>query len=157
MLEVAATTTPNYLPAIATILAAIIGALIIYSTARHNAQHAAKLELAKFRLEWIQRLRDALSEFQSYAVLPNFEPHKERKFYELGTQIELLLNPDEEPNKDLLKQMYSMLDVSSGTITDKYQKNPEFILSAQKILKSEWDRARNDLLKKKKKNNAKNQ
>ncbi|WP_218064246.1 hypothetical protein [Nguyenibacter vanlangensis] len=36
---------------------------------------------------WINSLRDAIREFQSYGVTPGISQNTERKFYELGTRI----------------------------------------------------------------------
>jgi len=109
----------------------------------------AELEIAKFREQWIQRLRDTLAEFQSYAMLPEATPHLERKFYELGTKIELLLNPDDPIGKadyeKLRSIMYKMLETSEGDVQQKYRNNPEFVAVSQRILKREWDRIKKEL------------
>lgn len=130
---------------IATIVAAIIASIIIFLTTLYSARRSAKIELAKFRLDWIEKLRDDLSEFQSMAMLPNFKPHEEQRFYQLGTRIELRLNPDEADHKKLIKIMYEMLGVSEGSIIDKYSTNPIFVSLAQSIIRQEWKQVRKDI------------
>ncbi len=78
---------------------------------------------------------------------PDSEPHKDREFYEIGTRIELRLNPDDEQShKELVDVMYDMLEVSSGSILEKYQTNPRFIQLSQSIIKEEWDVVKREIL-----------
>ena len=130
---------------IGSVVGAVIAGLVSSNQERENRTISAELEIAKFRESWINNLRDTLSEFQSYAMLPNSKPHLEQKFYELGTKIELLSNRDEEPFKRLNKIMYKMLDASEGDINVKYSTNAEFVKVCQDILKIEWDRIKTDL------------
>lgn len=103
------------------------------------------LKIAEFRQAWINSLRDEMSEFQSYGILPGHDPTKERAFYKLGTKIELLMNPGDTDYKELQALMYSFLSVANGDKIDKYSKNAEFIEVCQRILKREWDRLKSDI------------
>ena len=134
---------------VATLIASLLGAFVLYLTNRRTAANQAKLAVAEFRLDWIQRLREALSEFQSIVMLPESDAHKERRFYETGTTIELLLNRNEPEHQKLMDHMYVMFDAANGSLTQKFSTNPEFVELSQDILKTEWDRARRDLLGKK--------
>jgi len=131
-------------------LVSLIVAIVGVLASRHSNSFNADLEIAKFREQWIQRLRDTLSEFQSYAMLPNSEPHLERKFYELGTKIELLLNREDPMYENLQNVMYQMLESSNEPTGSKYSLNPEFIEISQDILKQEWEIVKTELRKKKK-------
>ncbi len=139
---------PAVIAAIVSLIVAVVGVM----STRYSTRFSADLELAKFRVEWIQRLRDTLAEFQSYAMLPNFEPHGERKFYELGTKIELLLNREDPLYEKLQNIMYDMLAVSVESVEKKYTLNPEFIAISQDILKQEWEVAKKEMQKKRKYN-----
>ena len=131
------------------LIGTILGAYMGNRNSREINTINSELEIAKFREQWIQCLRDTLAEFQSYAMLPDSTPHLERKFYELGTKIELLLNPNDPAGKkdyqDLQKTMYAMLASSSGNTNQKYRNNPHFIDVSQRILEREWDRVKKEL------------
>ena len=103
------------------------------------------LRIAEFRQNWIDSLREDLAEFQSYGVTPNFEPSRERRFYELGTRIELRLNPDDPLYPDLQNELYGFLWTSHADAKDKFANNPQFISLSQKLLKLEWDRLKRDV------------
>lgn len=49
-------------------------------------------KIAEFRQAWINELRDAMANYQSYAVTPNLNQHETREYYKYGTQIELLMD-----------------------------------------------------------------
>ncbi|MEM1197517.1 MAG: hypothetical protein AAGH57_15550 [Pseudomonadota bacterium] len=108
---------------------------------RENASTHAKLssniQLAKFRQAWIDGLREDMAKFQSFGVTPELDQRTKREFYELGTRIELRLNPDDEDFTELHDAMYEFLDASN--IAQKYSANPRFVAVCQRILKKEWD------------------
>lgn len=105
------------------------------------------MKIANYRQAWINTLRDEMAEFQSYGVLPDSDPTRERDFYRLGTKIELLMNPGDPDYEELQNYMYNFLLVSDGGVIDKYSKNAEFVELCQKILKREWDRLKLDIEK----------
>ena len=115
------------------------------ATGKINMNFGSMLKIAEFRQAWINSLRDEMAEFQSYGILPNSDPTKERAFYKLGTKIELLMNPDDPDYKNLQAQMYEFFSVADGETHHKYSKNSEFIKLCQKILKREWDRLKSDI------------
>jgi hypothetical protein len=133
---------------IGAVLGAVIGAIAAYKVAifnanagRHNAKlqaHTAQqLKIAEFRQAWINSLRDAMAEFQSYGITPELDQTKERKFYEVGTRIELLMNPNDQDYNELNDALYGFL--SAKDEFEKYSMNPEFISICQAILKREWE------------------
>ena len=128
-------------------LGALIGAGLAYmastrasNVARRNADlqaHTAQqLKIAEFRQAWIHTLRDAMAEFQSYGVTPGLDQAKERKFYEVGTKIELLMNPTDQDYVKLQNCLYGYLSVQ--TESDKFSANPIFVSTCQAILRREW-------------------
>ena len=127
-------------------IAAFIAAFLLLISTFYTLRRSAKIEFAKFRMEWIGKLREDLSEFQSMAMQPNSQPHEKARFYELGTRIELRLNPKTNTShEELIDQMYEMLGVSSGTLSEKYATNPKFIKLSQSILKQEWEATKKDV------------
>ncbi len=115
------------------------------ATGKINMNFAGMLKISDFRQAWINSLRDEMAEFQSYGILPNSDPTKEREFYKLGTKIELLMNPDDPDYINLQTQMYGFLSAADGGRLEKYSQNSDFVKLCQKILKREWDRLKQDI------------
>lgn len=122
-----------------------------YSTRRAMRTEQSKLKfqstlkISEFRQNWINELRDTMSDFQSHGVLPGNDPTKDREFYRLGTKIELLMNPEDPDYQDLSRMMYRFLIDSESEDSAKYGNNAEFVEICQKILKREWERLKADL------------
>ncbi len=140
------------IPLVAVALSAGIGAFVALVVAKSSNETAAKsmklqaeVEIARFREQWIHRLRDSLAEFQALGTVPNSNPRKSVEFYKLGTKIELMMNPSDPDFKELQQLMYEYLHVSEGELVEKYMINPEFISVGQRILKREWERLKKDL------------
>ncbi|WP_092080251.1 hypothetical protein [Desulfuromonas thiophila] len=114
-------------------------------TEREKLDFQAKIKVAEFRQNWINQLRDSMSEFQSYGVLPNADPSQERDFYRLGTKIELLMNPNDPDYGKIQQCLYAFLHAANGNMVEKYGVNSEFISTCQGILKREWERLKADL------------
>lgn len=134
------------------VLSAIIGVLSAAISSRRQKKNEDKrrpfegmLKIAEFRHQWINKLRNAMAEFQSYGVLPNLDPTKEREFFKLGTEIELLMNPKDEDYHALKDSLYSFMNSANGCKIEKYRNNPRYIEICQKILKREWERLKTDL------------
>ncbi|WKL57882.1 hypothetical protein Q1W73_02560 [Asticcacaulis sp. ZE23SCel15] len=106
-----------------------------------RSSHA--LKIAEMRQAWINNLRDAMSKFQSYGVTPNLNQSSEREFYELGTKIELLMNPSDPDFDDLQNCLYGFLN--ANVISEKYAANPKYVEVCQRILKREWDTLKQEI------------
>jgi hypothetical protein len=94
-------------------------------------------KLSDFRQIWINDLRNCMAEFQSIGMTPGLEAKNERRFYELGTKIGLLMNRNDINFQDLHDIMYHLLDAE--TLEEKYSCNADFIKLCQDILKREWE------------------
>lgn len=130
------------------IISFITGSVISYIAVKAtNKKTSADLavKLSDYRVDWIHRLRDSMAEFQSYAVTPGIDHSMDRKFYELGTKIELLMNPLDEDFETLNMCQYRML--SAKTTLEKYMANPEYVKVCQRILKREWERVKVEAFK----------
>lgn len=116
-----------------------VGATILVQRVNFNKQirSAHALKVAEMRQAWINNLRDAMSVFQSYGVTPDLGHEKVREFYEYGTRIELMMNPDDPDYRELQDAMYGFL--GAETIHEKYSANPRYVALCQKILKREWE------------------
>jgi hypothetical protein len=130
--------------AIAVIIAGVATIIAVY-LGYHTAHVSAVLRVAEFRQEWINALRDDLARFHAIGTTPDQNPMLERKFYELGTRIELRMNTMDPDYDRLLEIMYRHFDSADGDIFQKYQNNPEFVAVSQRILKREWERLKRDV------------
>lgn len=116
---------------------------------RRNAELGASLEanvkLAEFRQNWIDAMRADMAKFQSIATLPQGDPTKEREFYELGTRIELRMNPEDPDYNELQDALYAYYSATDDD--EKLIANAPFVEVCQSILKREWDVLKADLRK----------
>lgn len=102
------------------------------------------LNLAGHRVAWIQRLRDEMACFQSWGMTPNLDQRQRREFYEHGTRIELLMNPQDQDYATLQGLMYQLLIAES--VAEKYSVNAKYVEVCQRILKREWEVAKLETL-----------
>ena len=149
MASQAASTIPAWtlaVPIVAALIAFIgVGLTLILSWRNANRQlrSAHTLKIAEMRQNWINSLRDAMSKFQSFGVTPGIPHLQEREFYEWGTRIELLMNPQDPDYKELHNCLYRFL--AAEDILDKYAANPEFVEICQRILKREWETLKKEI------------
>ena len=94
-------------------------------------------KVAEFRQAWINELREAMANYQSYAVTPNLNQHETREYYKFGTQIELLMNRKDLNYARLEETMYDFL--RARTTEEKYRCNDPYVRVCQDILKTEWE------------------
>ena len=85
-----------------------------------------------------------MAAFQSWGMTPGVEQVTQREFYEHGTRIELLMNPNDKDYSELQATMYKLL--SANCLETKYSVNADFVTVCQRILKREWDIAKNEIL-----------
>lgn len=140
---------PDFSAIIAAIITGVAASFITSFFARNNESKRRNLDgilkISEFRQQWINELRNTMAEFQSYGVCPDRNPSKDREFYNLGTKIELLMNPSDPDYSALEKVLYSFLKSADGNRLDKYRNNPEYVKICQRILKREWERLKFDL------------
>lgn len=122
---------------------ALIGAWLSKSNTEKQLHVNAELKVADYRQAWINSLRDAMAEFQSYGVNPATAHENEREFYAKGTKIELLMNPSDHDYEELRRCMSNFLS-AEGKI-QKYSCNQPYIDVCQRILKREWEKVKFDV------------
>ena len=83
--------------------------LLQWRNFNRQLRSAHALKIAEMRQAWINTLRDAMSKFQSYGVTPSLNHAAEREFYEHGTRIELLMNPNDPDYQVLHDCLYRLL------------------------------------------------
>lgn len=127
------------------IVSSIVSNKQIKKSEKERCRFESAVRIAEFRQQWINDLRNTMAEFQGYGVCPNSDPSKICEFYQLGTKIELLMNPNDEDFIALRAALYGFLKSAKGNTAEKYYNNPDYVMICQKILKREWERLKNDL------------
>ena len=122
---------------------AMLAAEISQRNAELQAALHANVKLAEFRQHWINALREDMAKFQAMGAVPSGEPTESQDFYELGTRIELRMNPDDPDYNELQDALYSYY--SAHEEIDKLEANAPFVEVCQRILKREWDVLKSDL------------
>jgi hypothetical protein len=112
--------------------------------ARRSDYTNRSLSLANQRAAWIQRLRDEMALFQSWGMTPGLNHAERREFYEHGTRIELLMNPQDPDYQKLSELLNRLLEAASKET--KYAVNAEFVEVCQRILKREWEVTKCEIL-----------
>lgn len=130
---------------IGAIVAAIITSMCMIKNANKKRSFDSVLKIAEFRQRWINDLRNAMAEFQSYGALPENDPTKIRDFYLLGTKIELLMNPNDEDYEALHETLEAFYDAGTRTENEKFSVDEKYVKICQRILKREWERLKKDV------------
>jgi hypothetical protein len=144
-----------------TITALVIGlrqgsaAKVAARAAAKNAQAAllstrlaGHREIAKLRIQWMETLRNTLAEY--HAVLMTWDEERDavegkkpmERLVLLGTQIDLLLNQDNDAQKklwDVAERIYH-LPTSEAQKEDK-----ALVEAARNVLKLEWERVKSEM------------
>ncbi len=122
--------------AIISLLGVVVSIAIQSRNTKRQLRSAHSLKMAEMRQDWINTLRAAMAEFQSYGVTPNLDQLSQRQFFEAGTRVELLMNPEDPLFAELQTRMSAFL--TAHTEMEKHAANAPYVAACQKILKNEW-------------------
>jgi hypothetical protein len=120
-------------------------ARITAEAATSTANKAGDRAIATMRLDWLQRVRETLSEFHSILMTANdpISDEDQRKLSHLGTKIDLLLNLDEPIQKELWSisdQIYQTKDRAKREEID-----PLLMKAGRVVMKTEWEKIKKEL------------
>lgn len=121
--------------------------LVSAKAALMNAQNAGHHRIAQFRQEWISKVIDTLCDH--HALLMSMSEDRplsaedQKKLSALRAKLEILLNPDEQGTIEVLKLMDEIAQTADAAQRNKM--DAEMILTARRLLKSEWVRIKNEL------------
>ena len=121
----------------------ILGLKVQSSNFARQIESASSIKIAEMRQVWINNVRDAMAVFQSYGATPNLNHELKREFYEAGTRIELMMNPNDPDFERLQKCMYAYIGVE--TTEEKDSVNQAYVSDCQSILKREWEVLKGEL------------
>lgn len=127
-------------------LAGVFGAAFIASTnVRRQIRSSHMMKACEMKQSRLDALRDTMATFQSYGVTPELNHVATREFYETGTKLELLMDPDDEEFGDLQACLYKFLEARSAE--EKFGANSRYVEVCQRILRRESLKIENELLK----------
>ena len=107
-------------------------------------QNAGSREIARMRLEWMQKLRDTLSEYHSILMIRgDVDEEVSQKLSLLGTQLDLLLNRDDKFQKDLWH--ISDKIYNSASREERQSMDEKLVAAGRAVLKSEWEKVKAEM------------
>jgi hypothetical protein len=140
--------------AIVGLIGVVLGSFVTYGASKLNFR---ALVISNNRQDWINALRDSISEFQSILVQLSLQ----KKYPEVGltddrmlkrerasflyAKIKLLINPNEDDHIELVRLISEAFKRSLGVAeenNDLGEVNINITNTAQKILKREWKRVK---------------
>jgi hypothetical protein len=110
-----------------------------------TAQNAGSREIARMRLDWMQKLRDTVSEFHSILMIRDDVDQTKlaEKLSLLGTQLDLLLNRDDKAQQEL----WDVTDkiYNSQSRDERQSFDAELVKAGRAVLKSEWEKVKAEM------------
>jgi hypothetical protein len=109
-----------------------------------TAKNAGNREIARLRMNWIEKVRDVLAEY--HAILMSVETEDgetKRKLLQLGTQLDLLLNQNDPPQKllwDIADRIFKTRDIETRKKMD-----PELISAGRAVFDGEWKKIKAEM------------
>ncbi|GLR89601.1 hypothetical protein [Bradyrhizobium iriomotense] len=124
---------------------AIFTAVLALVVSLYTLRKTGTRSIAAFQQQWIDTLRKTLSEYHSILMTtePPLSSEDDRKVSNLGTQIELMLNPDDEASQKLEKVMDVIYHAETNE--ERVAQDPAFVAAARRVLKDEWKRVKSEL------------
>nr|WP_166305799.1 hypothetical protein [Bradyrhizobium sp. 2S1]MCK7671756.1 hypothetical protein [Bradyrhizobium sp. 2S1] len=114
-----------------------------------TAKHAGTRALANVRLEWLQSLRDTLSEYHSILMSwEDDEPAKTdadyRRLSYLGTQLDLLLNQRKKYQQALWQVSDDILKME--TRDERQAQDERLVIAAREVLDFHWRKIKAEIV-----------
>ncbi len=147
------------LPLLIALLAVVVGPWVAFMIGKKQIEASAHTTnrqiIAPLRQQWINTLRDSISEFCSRATAYKMQgttkntAEDQLKIFELSNQIELFLNQNESEHNDL----FDCIAMVKGNLTSTVPADIDQFWDAEKnirtktkiILKKEWERVKTEI------------
>ncbi len=132
-------------------LSAGVLAWVTWNSNNKNSKRDRLVHIANKRQEWINDLRDCVSELLGICSTVIEEDVKDEevffyKYYFLISKIRLLLNPHEQKTKLLEEELNKLIDVENREVDFQFYEQMENVRKiVNEILKEEWDRIKVEL------------
>jgi hypothetical protein len=127
-----------------------------------SAQYAGTRALANVRIDWLETLRDTLSEYHSIlmswhddepaaddeakAKIKEQQDVDYRKLSFLGTKLDLLLNQEKKYQKDLWQVSDDIMKLEKPTEADLDQADKKLVVAARIVLDFHWRKIKAEIL-----------
>jgi hypothetical protein len=126
-------------------ISGILGPSVQLLIGRWQARATGYREIARLRIEWMDKLRDTLAEYHSMLMsLDGEEKDSERqKLSELGTQLDLLLNQKDKKQKalwDVADQIFKLDNLDERQALDN-----KLIDAGRAVFKAEWEKVKAEM------------
>jgi hypothetical protein len=117
-----------------------------------SAQTARAREIAKLRMEWMDKLRDTLSTYHSMLMSRGDEgsldePTKAeadyRELSRLGTELDLLLNRKDELQRRLWEIADEIYHLTNQA--ERQARDPALVEAGRNVLKNEWEKVKREM------------
>lgn len=121
------------------LIAAIIAGAVALRNGYLTVRTTAQIKHADFRQNWINALRDEMTNFQSLAVAKQpWSEETDAALVKSSTKVLLLMNPKDRDYQKLLNALHAVL-AGWHVERDKWlDAHAELIMLCQQILKREW-------------------
>jgi len=140
---------------LAVFIGPMVSIIITKKQIKSSTWTAEKQIISPIRQSWINELRMIVAEISSKSShywASGYEDREDEEYYritELEHQLRLYLNPNETDHTELLDKVKIMTGeiTADNTVDDeKFWESHEAVMKvAQKILKREWKRVKNDI------------
>lgn len=125
---------------IGALIGAILSFVVSFLTLRFSYKHLYAEVVSKSRDNWLDEMRHYISEMLAQAIKQQ-DCYKNKDYYVARNEVVLRLNP-KEPLHLILKEEISRLD--DCTIDDYNIIERNILETSRLILKTEWDRVREE-------------
>lgn len=133
----------------------LVSIAITKRTLKLNSTIASKNLISPIRQQWINELRNTITELTAkshHYCLAGTEDRKDKEYYriiKLEMKIRLLINPKEEDHITLVSLISEMLNnlykIDNEAEVIFWEKHGAVIKMSQVILKREWERVKSDI------------
>ncbi len=110
------------------------------STAHASGDRA----IATMRLEWVSDLRKTIAEYHSILMTAStLDPPARQKLSELGTRLDLMLNTD----NDAQRELWTILDnvINTDAVENRQKFDEPLMRAGRKVMKDEWERIKREM------------
>lgn len=149
-------TLKDFIPVFSGLIVVIIGSLIQFILVSRQLKASALIHISANRQEWINSLRNTISEFLAIANWLDANPYdKEKddsqrqeniqKAYRFFSKIELHLNPNEADHTQLVllnSEVMTLLKSPNYDSDKLYALFTAILDQSKKIIKDEWERVK---------------
>jgi hypothetical protein len=111
-----------------------------------TATSSGTKEVAKLRIQWMEKLRTTLAEYHSLLMSKDDDEltsEEKRELSKLGTELDLMLNQKEKLQKTLWKLADDVHKLT--TLDERHELDQKVMSAGRDVLKAEWIKVKSEL------------